>query len=140
MLAPFYRDGRHIPALLRPRENLQVGPAVRGGEPVIVGTRIPSAEVAALLADGVTPERIADFYPGVGADAALAGLPIALKALETADAQRPVRLSGIDPSPFARVKVTDPRTEPPRFWPAEVSQVPRERVAETAGSEAAASG
>jgi hypothetical protein len=35
VLAPFYRDGRHIPDLLEPRPHVSVDPAVRGGEPVI---------------------------------------------------------------------------------------------------------
>jgi uncharacterized protein (DUF433 family) len=71
VLAPFYREGRSIPALLRPRDHLAVDPAVRGGEPVIAGTRIPSVEVAALVRDGVAPSQIAEFYPGVTADAAI---------------------------------------------------------------------
>lgn len=70
VLAPFYRDGRQIPALLEPRPNLRVDPEVRGGEPVIKGTRVPASDVAALVRDGISPERIADFYPNVSADAA----------------------------------------------------------------------
>jgi len=59
VLEPFYVQGRQIPALLEPREHVEVDPAVRGGEPVIAGTRIPYDEVAALLRDGVAPERSA---------------------------------------------------------------------------------
>ncbi|GII65302.1 hypothetical protein Skr01_53870 [Sphaerisporangium krabiense] len=70
VLRPFYRDGRHIPDLLQPREHVTVDPAVRGGVPVIEGTRIPYDEVAALLRDGVPAERISDYYPGVTASAA----------------------------------------------------------------------
>ncbi|MBD0673083.1 DUF433 domain-containing protein [Streptomyces sp. CBMA156] len=70
VLQPFYRNGRQIPALLRPRNHLTVDPLVRGGEPVIEGTRIPASEVAALLRDGVPPESIKDFYPGVAPEAA----------------------------------------------------------------------
>lgn len=51
VLRPFYRDGRHIPDLLQPREHVTVDPAIRGGVPVIEGTRIPYDEVAALLRD-----------------------------------------------------------------------------------------
>ncbi|WP_406731284.1 DUF433 domain-containing protein [Streptomyces sp. NBC_01794] len=40
---------------------------VRGGEPVIEGTRIPAAEVAALVRDGVPPDRGSDFHPGISA-------------------------------------------------------------------------
>jgi uncharacterized protein (DUF433 family) len=70
VLERFYRDGRHIPALLQPRTNLRVDPAIRG-EPVIAGTRIPSAEVAALVRDGVSPDRVEEIYPGVSSDAAV---------------------------------------------------------------------
>ncbi|MEZ0074825.1 DUF433 domain-containing protein [Planotetraspora sp. GP83] len=65
VLQPFYRDGRHIPPLLQPREHVAVDPAVRGGIPVIDGTRVPYDEVAALLRDGVPAERISDYYPSV---------------------------------------------------------------------------
>jgi hypothetical protein len=34
VLQPFYVQGRQIPALLEPREHVQVDPGVRGGEPV----------------------------------------------------------------------------------------------------------
>jgi uncharacterized protein (DUF433 family) len=70
VLAPFYRNGRHIPDLLEPRPHVSVDPAVRGGEPVIQGTRIPAAEVAALVRDAIPLEQISDFYPGVSAEAA----------------------------------------------------------------------
>ncbi|GIH68910.1 DUF433 domain-containing protein [Sphaerimonospora thailandensis] len=71
VLRPFYRDGRHIPDLLRPRDHVTVDPAVRGGIPVIEGTRVPYDEVAALLRDGVPADRITDYYPSVTATAAL---------------------------------------------------------------------
>jgi uncharacterized protein (DUF433 family) len=70
VLEPFYRDGRHIPALLTPRTHVSVDPAVRGGEPMIEGTRVPSADVAALVRDGVPPEQICEYYPAVSAEAA----------------------------------------------------------------------
>jgi uncharacterized protein (DUF433 family)/DNA-binding transcriptional MerR regulator len=71
VLAPFYRGGRRIPDLLEPRSHVSIDPAVRGGEPVIGGTRIPATEVAALLRDGVPSEQIGDYYPGVTSAAAL---------------------------------------------------------------------
>jgi uncharacterized protein (DUF433 family)/DNA-binding transcriptional MerR regulator len=70
VLDTYYHDGRQIPALLTPRKNLSIDPEVRGGEPVIAGTRIPSGEVAALLRDGISPANITRFYPGVSAAAA----------------------------------------------------------------------
>ncbi|MGW0195152.1 DUF433 domain-containing protein [Nonomuraea sp. NPDC003201] len=71
VLRPFYRDGRHIPDLLRPRDHVTVDPAIRGGVRVIEGTRVPNDEVAALLRDGVPAEQISTYYPNVTAPAAL---------------------------------------------------------------------
>ncbi|MFC4119047.1 DUF433 domain-containing protein [Nonomuraea zeae] len=70
VLRPFYRDGRHIPDLLQPRDHVTVDPAVRGGMPVIEGTRVPYDEVAALLRDGVSADRISEYFPSVTAAAA----------------------------------------------------------------------
>jgi uncharacterized protein (DUF433 family) len=42
-----------------------VDPDIRGGEPCITGTRVPVAEIAALLADGVQRDHIGHFYPTV---------------------------------------------------------------------------
>ncbi len=77
VLRPFYVRGRQIPSLLDPREHVQVDPAVRGGEPVIAGTRIPYEDVASLMRDGVAADDIQDFYPGVTADAARDALDFA---------------------------------------------------------------
>ncbi|MEO3861930.1 DUF433 domain-containing protein [Acrocarpospora sp. B8E8] len=77
VLRPFYRDGRHIPDLLRPREHVSVDPAVRGGMPVIQGTRVPYDEVAALLRDGVPAEKISDYFPSVTAMAARSAVDFA---------------------------------------------------------------
>jgi uncharacterized protein (DUF433 family) len=70
VLRPFYVEGRWIPDLLQPRPNVEVDPAVRGGEPVIAGTRIPYSEVASLVRDGVARDTVGEFYPGVSAEAA----------------------------------------------------------------------
>jgi uncharacterized protein (DUF433 family) len=70
VLRPFYVQGRQIPDLLNPRANVEVDPEVRGGEPVISGTRIPYEDVAALMRDGVPAENVHDFFPHVTADAA----------------------------------------------------------------------
>lgn len=77
VLQPFYAQGRQIPALLEPREHVQVDPGVRGGEPVISGTRIPYDEVAALMRDGVAAEDIGEFFPQVSAAAARDALDFA---------------------------------------------------------------
>ncbi|GHJ49575.1 hypothetical protein Cs7R123_69170 [Catellatospora sp. TT07R-123] len=70
VLGPYYYDGRHVPALFQPRRHLSVSPAVRGGEPVITGTRVPALQVASLVRDGVEPQQVASIYPGVSAAAA----------------------------------------------------------------------
>jgi uncharacterized protein (DUF433 family) len=70
VLAPYYHQGRQIPDLRTPRKHLAIDPGIRGGEPVIAGTRVPSAEVAALVRDGIAPAKISSFYPSVSAAAA----------------------------------------------------------------------
>ena len=77
VLQPFYVQGRQIPALLEPREHVQVDPGVRGGEPVISGTRIPYDEVAALLRDGLAADDIGEFFPEVSPAAARDALDFA---------------------------------------------------------------
>lgn len=72
------RAGVVVPHLLRPREHLAVDPETQGGIPVIAGTRVPYDAVAGLVRDDVAPERIADYYPGVSAEAARDALNFAL--------------------------------------------------------------
>ncbi|HKS98055.1 MAG TPA: DUF433 domain-containing protein [Rugosimonospora sp.] len=59
-----------VPNLLHPRRRISVDPQVRGGHPVVAGTRVPFELVAGLVRDGVSPARVADFYPSVTAAAA----------------------------------------------------------------------
>lgn len=70
VLQPFYVQGRQIPALLTPREHVEIDPGVRGGQPVILGTRVPYDEVASLMRDGVPAEEISRFFPQVSEEAA----------------------------------------------------------------------
>jgi uncharacterized protein (DUF433 family) len=71
IMEPFTpRPGVVVPHLLHPREHVTVDPETQGGQPVITGTRVPFEEIAALIRDGVPPERIADYYPSVTAAAA----------------------------------------------------------------------
>lgn len=77
VLAPFYVQGRGVPDLLQPRDHVEVDPAVRGGEPVISGTRVPYEDVAALLRDGVSAEDIGEFFPTVTPEAARDALDFA---------------------------------------------------------------
>jgi uncharacterized protein (DUF433 family) len=58
-------DGRHVPNLGEPATGVTIDPEVRGGYPVIEGTRIPFHVVAGLRADGMPPEEIAELYPSV---------------------------------------------------------------------------
>lgn len=71
VIEPFaVRAGVLVPHLLRPRPALSVDPDTQGGIPVITGTRVPYDVVAGLMRDGVSAERIAEYYPSVGAGAA----------------------------------------------------------------------
>lgn len=52
-------------ARLRPVRRVLIDPSVRGGTPVIEGTRIPTAWVAQLARDGVSTEEIIKLYPSL---------------------------------------------------------------------------
>jgi uncharacterized protein (DUF433 family) len=58
-------DGRNVPNLGEPTTGVTIDPEVRGGYPVIEGTRIPFHVVAGLHADGMPSEEIAELYPSV---------------------------------------------------------------------------
>lgn len=47
-----------------------------------------------------------------------AALPHAIAELEGADGQRLVFLTAVDPSRQNRLQITDPKTSPPKHWPA----------------------
>jgi uncharacterized protein (DUF433 family) len=64
------RAGVVVPHLLQPKQHVSLDPGTQGGQPVITGTRVPFDVVAELMEDGIPAERIADYYPGVTADAA----------------------------------------------------------------------
>jgi uncharacterized protein (DUF433 family) len=70
------RTGERVVDLYRPR-HLEVDPETRGGFPVIEQTRIPYDQVSTLVADGVPPSAVAEFYPGVTAAAARDALSFA---------------------------------------------------------------
>lgn len=57
--------GRWVPDLAEPAQGVTIDPEVRGGFPVIEGTRIPFTLVAGLHSDGLTAAEIAELYPGV---------------------------------------------------------------------------
>jgi uncharacterized protein (DUF433 family)/DNA-binding transcriptional MerR regulator len=78
IIEPFAaRAGVLVPHLLRPRPGLAVDPDTQGGTPVIAGTRVPYDSVASLMRDGVSAERVADYYPAVSAEAASDALDFA---------------------------------------------------------------
>jgi uncharacterized protein (DUF433 family) len=52
---------------LRPAPRVFIDPNVRGGTPVIDGTRIPTAAIAQLLDDGLPTDRILAMYPTLDA-------------------------------------------------------------------------
>jgi uncharacterized protein (DUF433 family) len=68
---------REVVPLYHPKPGVVVDPEIRGGYPVIAGTRVPYDMVASLLEDGVTPDEVAGFYPAVSADAARGALAFA---------------------------------------------------------------
>ena len=72
VLAPFLTSKRavEVPDFFQSRRRLTVDVAVRGGHPVVSGTRVPYELVASLIADGVPPQRVKEFYPSVSADGA----------------------------------------------------------------------
>ncbi|HVE69283.1 MAG TPA: DUF433 domain-containing protein [Solirubrobacteraceae bacterium] len=66
VLAPFQtRSGAEVPDFRRPRPHLRVDPAVLGGYPVVVGSRVPFDVVAALADDGAPAADVVRVYPAV---------------------------------------------------------------------------
>lgn len=71
ILAPFQNmQGEDVVDLFRPKPGVRVYPDVRGGYPVIEGTRVPYDLVAGLLHDGLSADDVCAFYPSVEASAA----------------------------------------------------------------------
>ncbi len=69
--------GRRVVPLFEPAPGIRVDPEVRGGYPVVDGTRVPFDLVAGLLADGMTESELKAFYPSVSARAARSALTFA---------------------------------------------------------------
>lgn len=70
VLQSFPLGDMEIPNLTQPRRRISVNPTVRSGHPVISGTRVAYDLIAGLVRDGVPPEEVKDFYPGVNAASA----------------------------------------------------------------------
>jgi uncharacterized protein (DUF433 family) len=58
-----------IQELQRIRSRVEVNPAIRGGEPVFAGTRIPVHMIARFLAQGVSRAEILEDYPALDEEA-----------------------------------------------------------------------
>jgi len=70
ILQPFSNQRDEVVVdLLIPKPGLRIDPEIRGGYPVIEGTRVPYDLVASLCNDGMSPEEIAAIYPSVDASA-----------------------------------------------------------------------
>lgn len=54
---------------------------------------------------------------GVAIGSVCSGLPLALAEMEQADSQRLIQLRGIDPTAGSRLRIVNPRLDPPKFWP-----------------------
>jgi uncharacterized protein (DUF433 family) len=88
VLGPFVTRGDiEVPALFQPRTHIAVHPDVRSGHPVIAGTRVPYENVAGLVADGIPPEDVRNYYPSVDAPAAADALTFS----RYVDSWRPAR-------------------------------------------------
>ncbi|MGI8415097.1 MAG: DUF433 domain-containing protein [Nakamurella sp.] len=70
VLGEFTSGELSVPNMYHPRELITIDPDIRGGRPVVRGTRVPFESVAALVRDGVKPRDIAKYYPSVTAPAA----------------------------------------------------------------------
>lgn len=70
IFAPFVNmQNQDVVDLRRPKPGISVDPEVRGGFPVVEGTRVPYDLVASLLEDGLDIGAITEVYPSVSRDA-----------------------------------------------------------------------
>lgn len=77
VLGAFNAGEHRVPDLYNPRERITIDPEVRGGRPVVAGTRVPYELVAELVSDGVPAAEVSDYYPSVTEAAALDALDFA---------------------------------------------------------------
>ena len=71
IFAPFVNmQDQNVVDLRRPKPGISVDPEVRGGFPVVEGTRVPYDLVASLLNDGLDVATISTVYPSVSVEAA----------------------------------------------------------------------
>lgn len=79
-------------------------------------------EVEAIAKSGIHRIEYTHRHPGltglgIAIGTVCAGLPVALEHLARATTQQLIQLRGIDPTAGSRLRVTDPRDKPPKFWP-----------------------
>lgn len=66
VFSPFENQrGDKVVDFFHPRKHVVVDPGIRGGYPVVDGTRVEFDLVASLVRDGVDPRDVRDFYPSV---------------------------------------------------------------------------
>lgn len=80
-------DGTPV-ASLRPADRISIDPDVRGGTPVIEGTRVPAELVAALVGDDMTYDEIIRQYPMLSAQDIQAACDWASEKAGTANKKR----------------------------------------------------
>lgn len=71
---------------LRPSSRVLIDPAVRGGTPVIEGTRIPTQLISELVDEGLSYGDIVDLYPSLSRDDVDAAVDWERKRTKKADA------------------------------------------------------
>jgi hypothetical protein len=52
---------------------------------------------------------------GLALGAVIAAMPMVMASLEQAEAQQLVHIAGLDPN--RRFEMTNPKRDPPRYWP-----------------------
>jgi len=71
ILRPFRNErGATVLDLFEPKPGVRIDPEIRGGYPVVEGTRIPYDVAASLLRDGLSPEEVQAIYPSMGPNSA----------------------------------------------------------------------
>lgn len=78
-------NDRQVVALRTPKPGIEVDPDIRGGYPVIEGTRVPYDVVSSLFQDGIAPEDIVGYYPSVNPYAARGARDLAVYVDEYRD-------------------------------------------------------
>lgn len=75
-----------LPVVLVPHPHVRVDPAVLGGSPHVVGSKVPVRRIFTFFRDGVRVETILKRFPQLGAARVLDALAFALDNPEVIDA------------------------------------------------------